>query len=644
MPFMPILMPALGLSILKTAARTEGWACDVFYGSFEFLKMAMARVSPHQAMLDYSFISTAEDLGEVFFAHTLWPGVADRVAEVLADIPTSPFSPFPADDVLLMSARLLELSRRADEFIGQCITGRDWSQYDVVGFSSTFSQNVASICLAREIKKRTPSTRIVFGGANCDGEMGAELLRSFPWIDYVISGEADVALADYLSAESSGGSMNKVAGLHRRLDSGAIVSQPPQPISNIADVPEPDFSDYFEQRTDQLEELGSLSLPVELSRGCWWGAIQHCVFCGLNPTGLTFRSREPIDAVAALRHSASRWGITSIMLVDNIIDINYFVTVLPELVGSGLSIFCETKSNLREDQVALFQRAGVTSIQPGIESLNTAALAHMHKGARAATQLELLKWCLTYGVKPLWFYLYGFPGEDVDWYWNDIALISRLVHLPPPGNPNPVVIDRYSPLFRNPREFGLTNLRPAWNADLIYAGLDDPARFHLSYHFGADLPQATVPEYEVPLWEAVDAWQQLYRQGAFLTQEVGDETTLIVDGRHPDRHDTYLLCGTAHELYRQMRTAQPRISLSVKPMERVDKPSSSLSARDLELTIRGAMAGARLISVLEAAVGDGKGSVGLGVDDFLAELDAAQLIAAVDGRWLALAVDKSGPR
>ena len=32
---------------------------------------------------------------------------------------------------------------------------------------------------------------IVFGGANCEGEMGLQMLRSFPWIDYVCCGESD---------------------------------------------------------------------------------------------------------------------------------------------------------------------------------------------------------------------------------------------------------------------------------------------------------------------------------------------------------------------------------------------------------------------------------------------------------------------
>ena len=69
----------------------------------------------------------------------------------------------------------------------------DWGRYSVVGFSSTFQQNVASLALARRIKERFPMVKVVFGGANFEGEMGPEYVRAFPFIDYAVVGEGDMA-------------------------------------------------------------------------------------------------------------------------------------------------------------------------------------------------------------------------------------------------------------------------------------------------------------------------------------------------------------------------------------------------------------------------------------------------------------------
>ena len=67
----------------------------------------------------------------------------------------------------------------------------DWDQYDIVGFTSTFDQNVASLTMAKLIKDLYPNIRIVFGGANFDGDMGLEHFRAFPWIDYIVVGEGE---------------------------------------------------------------------------------------------------------------------------------------------------------------------------------------------------------------------------------------------------------------------------------------------------------------------------------------------------------------------------------------------------------------------------------------------------------------------
>ena len=79
----------------------------------------------------------------------------------------------------------------APQFLTEIMTSYDWDQYKVVGFTSTFDQNVASLTMAKLIKDLYPNIRIVFGGANFDGEMGLEHFRAFPWIDYVVVGEGE---------------------------------------------------------------------------------------------------------------------------------------------------------------------------------------------------------------------------------------------------------------------------------------------------------------------------------------------------------------------------------------------------------------------------------------------------------------------
>jgi hypothetical protein len=104
--------------------------------------------------------------------------------------------------------------------------------------------------------------------------------------------------------------------------------------------------------------------------------------------------------------------------------------------------------------------AGVIYIQPGIESLSDHVLKLMRKGVSAFRNIELLKWCREYGVKPYWNFLYGFPGETAEDYEKQVALIGALRHLDPPTGYGPIRLDRFSPYHADPASFGMVNVRP----------------------------------------------------------------------------------------------------------------------------------------------------------------------------------------
>ena len=102
----------------------------------------------------------------------------------------------------------------APQFLTWAMTAYEWNRYAVIGFTSTFDQNVASLSLAKLIKDLYPDVRIVFGGANFDGEMGLEQIRAFPWIDYVVVGEGEETfplLVKYVLSGEEGPVPNGVA-------------------------------------------------------------------------------------------------------------------------------------------------------------------------------------------------------------------------------------------------------------------------------------------------------------------------------------------------------------------------------------------------------------------------------------------------
>ncbi|MFX6234552.1 hypothetical protein ABTF60_18975, partial [Acinetobacter baumannii] len=86
-------------------------------------------------------------------------------------------------------------------------------------------------------------------------------------------------------------------------------------------VPMPEYDDYFaELATIPWVERVRPSIPLESSRGCWWGQRSHCTFCGLNGGGMNVRTKPAEQARAEMDAAVARWGIDRIEMVDNILD------------------------------------------------------------------------------------------------------------------------------------------------------------------------------------------------------------------------------------------------------------------------------------------------------------------------------------
>jgi ribosomal peptide maturation radical SAM protein 1 len=250
-------------------------------------------------------------------------------------------------------------------------------------------------------------------------------------------------------------------------------------------------------------------MVLETSRGCWWGEKNHCRFCGLNEHELPYRAKSPERALAEILHLAGRYGFPEIMPVDNILNLAYFKTLLPELRRRrwGIRLFYETKANLTKEQVRLLREAGVTRIQPGIESLSAHVLKLMHKGVSPWQNIQLLKWCRQYQVDVAWNLLYGFPGENAQDYRETLEIVRAITHLHPPMAYGWIGLHRFSPLFHAPEQYKLRHIRPLAAYRYLYP-VPPEARQNLAYFFDFDFDGKEKIEYWFqPIKEAVEPWQ-----------------------------------------------------------------------------------------------------------------------------------------
>jgi ribosomal peptide maturation radical SAM protein 1 len=430
-------------------------------------------------------------------------------------------------------------TRVAPQFLTWALTAIDWGRYKIVGFTSTFDQNVASLSMAKLIKDLYPEVTILFGGANYDGDMGLEYIRAFPFIDYVVVGEGEEVLPSLVAQILDGRAAPVLRGVACRTN-GAITFHPNEELfSGFAETGPPDYDDYYRL----LAELGQSAqgldriLLYEGSRGCWWGEKHHCTFCGLNAQRMEFRAKSTEQVIQELAYLCDRYDTTRFRLVDNIIDMRYVDGLFGRLASDrcDLDVFIETKSNLHKSQIRTLAAGGVKCMQPGLESLSASQLRAMDKGVTPMQNLICLKWSLYYHVTVSWNLLLGFPGETNEDYQRQLDLIPSLLHLQPPEATGRFWLERFSPYYRWPQKYGIRITGPGTAYQYVYdERLVDLQK--IAYDFEYELEHSPVdPHHYQELVAAVEHWQRLHGSGdrpfLYYSKAIGYVT--VYDGRNP---------------------------------------------------------------------------------------------------------------
>ena len=540
MPFADVHRPALGVSLLKTAAERAGFSVVIEYCNLRLAELIGADV--------YGRIANdfPPDLlvGEWVFADDLFgldlPPEEDYVERLLV--------PFAGETT---ARHLAGVRRRVAAYLDEC-TARVSRRTTraLVGFTSTFHQNCAGLGVARRLKAGERPPTIVFGGANCEAEMGAQLLRSFASVDFVCSGEADRSFVQLLE-HVLGGAPGSIPGvLCRDGDRGP----PGQPIEDMDALPIPDFDEYFRQ-------IGASGLDVtpqltfETARGCWWGARRHCTFCGLNGATMAFRSKSPERAYDEIVHLCRRHSTTKLSCVDNILDPMYADTLFPRLARSGLDleIFYEVKANLHHDQLQRMRSGGIRSIQPGIESLSDEVLRLMRKGVTAFQNIQLLRWCRELGHRRRVEHPRRVPRRVADGVRADGGV--HPVARPPPA---PVLLRPAAPrpLQPVPHRAGRVRLPPGPPARAYYYVYPFGRRelTELAYFFDFDYgDDRDVAAYIEPVMAAVQTWWDGWtREDRPVLEARFDADRVVVrDTRPVARAETLELRGLAARLLRE---------------------------------------------------------------------------------------------
>lgn len=256
------------------------------------------------------------------------------------------------------------------------------AEYTYVGFS-IFRRNFPfSLELAKEITKKSPSAKIIFGGPQ------TQEIENFPLHNSaVIKGEGEIPLRKIILGESK--NIFKF-----------------QEKKNLDNLPFLTFRDFRLERYKPI-------LPLLASRGC----IKKCKFCSEWNLYKKFRLHSPDYIIDQIKYLTSRYKIYNFSFQDSLLnaDLKWLKELCLKTIKNNLNITWEAQMIIRNDMspevLKLIKESGCINLFIGLESASDKVLKDMGKGftLREATEFlfKLKKSGLEYEVS----LITGYPTE-----------------------------------------------------------------------------------------------------------------------------------------------------------------------------------------------------------------------------------------
>jgi len=420
MPWPLFNRPSIQLGSLKAYLQCEWLTVQTFH---PYLAAAKA-IHPEK----YLSISRHMWLSEALYAPLAFPEQQHEARKLAKKI--SPKATIP-------SSELPDIEKALTDQLVDFIEETDWQAYDLVGFSVCFNQFFSSLAAARLLKEKHPHLPLVFGGSAILEEMES-FLRETVNIDYLICGEGE----------------EKLLALCNRLAGHAETGDNNTQLSSLASLPCPDYDDYF----SHLKKTFGFFLPtvpVELSRGCWW---RKCTFCNLNKQWKGYRVKNVSKVHQEIITLSHRHQILDFAFTDNALPIKESKKLFTKLQKSPYRFFGEIRANQATD-FSLYKKGGLSRVQVGIEALSNSLLKKMNKGSTVMENIYAIKMALANGILLEGNLITEFPGSTEEEVQETLDVLDFLSPFPPLDKAG-FFLGNGSPVALAPKQYAITSIFP----------------------------------------------------------------------------------------------------------------------------------------------------------------------------------------
>lgn len=516
-PWTILNTPHLGVHLLQASAPKK--YCNVFVFYADQLLAKKIGIDKYKYISE-ELVSQYELIQERLFAKIAYPTHFSFLGNRVSFHGIEYKTPRSEYDQEVDWKYLFSLEDIIEEWVCETAMQLAQSKSDILGFTISHQQTNAAISLINKVKEINPLKIIIAGGSNCDGEMANGILSLSTNIDYVFSGKSEISFADFI--------INYYNGI---LPKNKIVCS--SNMDNLDDLPLPNYDDYFRQIRDNNFNI-DFWLNVESSRGCWWGWKNQCKFCGVNGNQKKYQSKSPQRIYNEIKYLKETYNVKNIRMVDTLMPRRYFDSFIPMLQNLELNVFYEQRADIGFEQMQSLKKAGVNSIQIGIESLATSHLELINKGVTVADNINSLRYSMILDIYNGWNLLYNIPNEDERGWEEVLKLLPYIKHLPPPTYLRPVELARFSPYHASAEEYKIKNIKYFDVYKDIYPPFADINS--LAWLFEGDFQSISkanpslLKQIDESIKEWILSWKDIKKR-AYLTIWEKDNNLFLIDTR-----------------------------------------------------------------------------------------------------------------
>ncbi len=279
---------------------------------------------------------------------------------------------------------------------------------DIIGFSTYIWNLNETLEICEILKKVRPNIKILLGGPEVSYD-GPSLMEKNPDIDYIIYGEGEESIREFIIGLKEGKSLLGINGLIYR-DEDKIVENPPRQLLKDLDlIPSP-----YSGR-DIGEELENKIIYYESSRGCPF----NCKFC-LSSTIKGVRY-FPLERVKEELGLLIDWKVKQVKFVDRTFNANKkyameIMNFIMEKNPENMNFHFEVTAHLLDDEMLDFLssvKEGLFQFEVGVQSTNEKTIEKIGRTTDFPKLREVTKKIESFGrIHQHLDLIAGLPYED----------------------------------------------------------------------------------------------------------------------------------------------------------------------------------------------------------------------------------------